>query len=152
MYHLFPRFRLTQYIELLFHHLFENPVLFHDALLAKYFGLEADDTSNVSSSSVLVSSKIANLQRYDYVNIHSSIADNSGNSIIAQIPTGSIGYLGIIEYFPSDPNRMSVGLNENRVNNGQFHLCDGSGRTIDMNGVDWNVVINFYNDGNNLND
>lgn len=120
--------------------------LANDALLAKYFGMVADDSSNVSSSSVLVSSNIVNLQRYDVIHIRSSMINNNNDDTMARIYPSDVAYLDKMHYVANDPKLMSGGLNDNIGNESGFCVTDKDRNAINFNGVDVQFTVVAFKD------
>lgn len=115
-------------------------------LLAKYLGMEADDTSNVASSSSLTSGNIVNLQRYDVIVIKSSLANNSGNDVLGRIYPSATAYLTNIHFSEADPRLTSVGLANNATNVSGFCLQDVDNNSINLNGLEWRCKVVAFKD------
>lgn len=115
-------------------------------LLAKYMGVYADDSSNVSASQSFVSPNIVNLQRYNILFIKSSLVENAGNDIIARVYPGDVAALDTLHYTSPDPALMSVGLAQHMSNQSGFCLQDENNAAVDLNGVDWRMTLIAFKD------
>lgn len=108
--------------------------------LAKYLGFEQIQyTSN--GSFVLTSVNYANLQRYDFLKIRSSIALNNNNDDLAIVYPASHGEGSIIRYDAVDTHLTSVGMANSRSNNFNFVLLDESNGVVNLNGGNWRILL-----------
>lgn len=112
--------------------------------ISKYLGFAEGAQTASSSSSVLTSLNIANMQRYDVLYIRSNLVNNSGNDILAEVWVGSTIDLAMIEYHPNEPTRHACGFADNASFNSSFSLTDKDGKLIEMNGINWRFVFSAY--------
>ena len=117
-----------------------------DLLAAKYLGWEAGAITPTSSSSVLVSANVINLQRYDVIYVHCSLADNSGDDIIGRVYPSNSPYLDSITYQSPAPKLMSCGLSNNQTNSANISLTDKDNNRVNLNGQNWNVIVSAFRD------
>lgn len=118
--------------------------------LARYLGF-ALDGPQLSSSSVLVSPQMVNLQRYNCLYIRSNIANNAGDDILATVYVGSSIDLSMIKYVTPSATRHSVGLSDSVAECSNFSLTDENGKLINMHGINWRLVIQCFKSGQEIN-
>lgn len=117
--------------------------------LAKYLGLEADDTSNQSTSSVLVSSNVIDLQRYDVIRLRSNMAINNNDDVLSPIYVGDTTNFDYVHYVTPDLEGTSVTLHDSNRNNYSFSLVDRNNTVIDLNGGHCRFSISVWDCGCN---
>ena len=117
---------------------------------AKYLGFPISAGAYSSTSSVLVSPQMVNLQRHDVLYIRSDMANNGGDDILAEIYVGSTIDLAMIRYITPDAVRHSVGLSDSVSSCSRFSLTDGNGKLVVMNGINWRLVVQAFKSGQNI--
>jgi hypothetical protein len=122
-----------------------NPftVVFTGELFSKYSGF-VEGVSNTSSALKLVSTVRVNLQRYDVVYVHSSLAANNGDDVLAEIYMNDVSGLDVLSFQTPNADLYSRGLANRETDNARFSLQDKDGNIIDLNGGDWRCVIALY--------
>ena len=119
-------------------------------LISKYLGFAEGVATASSASSILISLNVVDLQRYDVLYIRSSLVNNGGDDILATIYVGSHIDLSMIAYVTPDATRHAVGLNDNVPSCSDFSLTDENGKLINMNGVNWRVMIQAFKSHQNI--
>lgn len=113
-------------------------------VISKYLGFAEGVVTASSSSSVLNSLNIVNLQRHDILYIHSNLVNNSGDDVLAEIFVGSSIDLSMVRYEPQEPTRHACGFSDNASFSSQFSLTDKNNRAIEMNGINWRLIFSAY--------
>lgn len=112
--------------------------------ISKYLGFAEGAQTASSSSSVLTSLNVVNLQRYDVLYLRSNLVNNSGNDILAEIFVGTTIDLALIRYDPNEPTRYARGFSDNASFNSQFSLTDRNNKVVELNGVNFRFVMMAY--------
>jgi hypothetical protein len=118
-------------------------VVFDGALFSKYSGF-VEGVSNTSTVDTLVSTIRVNLQRYDVIYVHSSLAANNGDDVLAEIYMNDVSGLDVLSFQTPDANLYSRGLSNRETDNARFSLQDKDGNIIDLNGGEWRCIIALY--------
>jgi hypothetical protein len=98
--------------------------------LAKYLGLSAG--ANVSTASSLTSTNVANLQRYETIQLHSSICRNGLNDVLAYLNPRDTADFDVLNFDPDFKEPRLIHNPETNLHN--FSLTDSLGRAINLNG------------------
>jgi hypothetical protein len=116
-----------------------------DALLAKYMGIEKD-VILTDVVTIVTSTKICNLQRFDTLFVNCSIISNNNSPrLVALFPSGTPD-LAFIGYTASDTDLNSVSLTNNGQTSCHIDIVDKNGAAVDLNGLDCRLVLAVWNE------
>lgn len=109
----------------------------------KYLGMNDTQTS---TGLTLSSPNRANLQRYDVIQLHTSLVDNAGDDILAELYFNGTSNSDVLEWTTPDAWLYAKGMSNNRTNQVNFSLTDENGKPVNLNGLEWRASIVLYDD------
>ena len=117
-------------------------------LLAKYLGIEINTTYPAVLGTTFVSSKIANIQRYDTLFVNCSIISNNNSPRLLTLFPSQTPDLAMIGYTSPAMDLGSVNLTDNGTTSIHVALVDSSGSVVELNGANIRLVLSCYNEQN----
>jgi hypothetical protein len=106
--------------------------------MARYFGMFNENgfhqSEIIGSVNILTSPFPSNFQRYENLQMRSTLCDNNGDNVLATIQVGNTGYLDMIEYTSFDAEYTKCTMIGNNNMYHSFLITDEWGQKINMNG------------------
>ena len=118
--------------------------------MAKYMGLENNvlksSTFDIpSSTNTLFGTNIVNMQRYDTLSIKASGIQNNGDNVLVRLYPSGVGNFGTFGFTTFDSTNNAVTVENSNMNNMHISVQDNYGKSINLNGVNWRMVVTFFN-------
>ena len=113
--------------------------------IAKYLGFAVGST-NTATASVLTSTNMVNMQRYDVLYIHSSLCLNNNDDVLLEIYGNSFSDGNVIAYQSPCVYSNSCSVADSQQNTLRFSLTDRFNKNIELNGIDWRLIISTWNE------
>lgn len=109
-------------------------------VLAKYLGLVSSTTTSSTGTS-LVCTNISNMQRFDVLYIRASSVQNNNDNVLLTIYPGLSTDLSVIQYSNVDSSIHNCTIEGNNTNIMNFSLQDKDNNDVNLNGVDWRLLL-----------
>jgi len=114
--------------------------------LGKYMGIPYDNVEIASAASVLTSTNIVNMQRYDSLYVNCSIIANNGNPRLLTLFPSQTPDLAYIGYTAPDMDLGAVILSNNGTDNAHVTLVDKNNKAVNLNGLNMRLVLTMWNE------